>query len=654
MRTKESKEMRRFYYILLVMLGIANVSSASASSVDTTHMAQLVKEIIAMTATKNYAGKSLQLYNEALAAHNEKYKFEALKSLARVYYHANPDSFYKYCPLYEMSAQKLKNYEDVYRAKAWYVYQLVTDKRIKEASICLNKMLQETKGLNNPRYHEMALQTLAYFYKQIHKEKESYALREDLYAQMEKRNADKSAQLNLLRELLDDSQTGEKKIYYLNKLKFFIDNMIEQHKERYDEQLTLSFLQYCYYRNLGAYYLVNKNDPQRAKQELFKAESSDPSVSARNMLVHELLMKTYVKMGDYKKALDETSLMMAYYKNNKEISSIILTLNNHSNILHKLHRSDEAYEARLLYEHLKDSVNNESYMKDLAKLQTQLKVNKLEVENKQAELEAAHSRAYANYYMWGALTLILVVFILVVLVGHSRKETNRVKKEREKAEEEARLKLAFFANMNHEIRTPLNAIEGYSQLIVEENDPEIRQQHYEIIHNSNDMLQRLLSEALDVSKLEANAMTFFNKPCDIPSLMNELHGIFKLRMPENVELALEDCPPLTLVIDRNRLTQVITNLFNNATKHTIKGRISFGYDQNDDKIRFFVKDTGEGIPKDKIDVIFDQYVQLGSGTSGVGLGLTICKGIVEQMGGTIGVDSIFGEGSTFWFTIPAQ
>ena len=216
------------------------------------------------------------------------------------------------------------------------------------------------------------------------------------------------------------------------------------------------------------------------------------------------------------------------------------------------------------------------------------------------------------------------------------------------------MKLAFFANINHEIRTPLNAIEGYSQLIVEENDPEIRQQHYEIIHNSNDMLQRLLSEALDVSKLEANAMTFFNKPCDIPSLMNELHGIFKLRMPENVELALEDCPPLTLVIDRNRLTQVITNLFNNATKHTIKGRISFGYDQNDDKIRFFVKDTGEGIPKDKIDVIFDQYVQLGSGTSGVGLGLTICKGIVEQMGGTIGVDSIFGEGSTFWFTIPAQ
>jgi signal transduction histidine kinase len=336
----------------------------------------------------------------------------------------------------------------------------------------------------------------------------------------------------------------------------------------------------------------------------------------------------------------------------KEANSLAVILKKRANLLFDMDKTKEAFMTYRQYVELHDSLNSESYNKDLATLRSQLELNQLEVENKQAELKAARSQAYVNYMLWAGVTLILVILILVNLVHYSRKETKRVNEERKREEEETKRKLAFYANMNHEIRTPLNAIDGFSQLIVEEEETETRQQYYEIIHNSNELLQRLVSEVLDVSKLEAHSMTLFYKSFDVPPLMKELESFFKMRVPEDVELILREGAPLTMVTDRNRLTQVITNLFNNAVKHTKTGSITFGYDLLGEKVKFYVQDTGEGIPADKLDAVFAQYVQLGSGTSGVGLGLTICKGIIEQMGGKIGVDSVLGKGSTFWFVVP--
>ena len=228
----------------------------------------------------------------------------------------------------------------------------------------------------------------------------------------------------------------------------------------------------------------------------------------------------------------------------------------------------------------------------------------------------------------------------------------QLEKARDKAEEADRLKSAFLANMNHEIRTPLNAIVGFSQVLVDEEDKETRQEFADIIQNNNELLQRLIGDVLDLSKIESNTISFIYREQDIPSLMKEIYNVILLRMPDGVELVLDDCEELKMETDRNRLTQILTNLLTNAIKHTRKGFIRFGYRKVDSSVEFFVQDSGEGIPEDKIKMIFSRFVQLDDWSKGVGLGLAICRGLVEQMKGKIWVTSRLGEGSVFNVALP--
>lgn len=134
--------------------------------------------------------------------------------------------------------------------------------------------------------------------------------------------------------------------------------------------------------------------------------------------------------------------------------------------------------------------------------------------------------------------------------------------------------------MNHEIRTPLNAIVGFSQVLVDEEDKETRQEFADIIQNNNELLQRLIGDVLDLSKIESNTMSLIYKELNISSLMKEIYNVILLRMPDGVELVLDDCEELKMETDRNRLTQILTNLLTNAVKHTRKGFIRFGYTEN--------------------------------------------------------------------------
>lgn len=225
---------------------------------------------------------------------------------------------------------------------------------------------------------------------------------------------------------------------------------------------------------------------------------------------------------------------------------------------------------------------------------------------------------------------------------------------RDKAENLDRLKSAFLANMSHEIRTPLNAIVGFSSLLAETQAEEERVQYMGIVRENTELLLQLISDILDLSKMESGTFEFVNSDTDVNLLCNEIICSLQMKAPEGVELLFtEHLPECHVWADKNRLNQVISNFINNALKFTFAGSITLGYYlQEDGYLRFYVRDTGMGIPENKVNAIFDRFVKLNTFVHGTGLGLSICKNLVEQMGGKIGVESEEGKGSCFWFTYP--
>ena len=234
------------------------------------------------------------------------------------------------------------------------------------------------------------------------------------------------------------------------------------------------------------------------------------------------------------------------------------------------------------------------------------------------------------------------------------KETEQMLiKAKEKAEEADRLKSAFLANMSHEIRTPLNAIVGFSSMLEEAEDQEEKHQYITIIEDNNKLLLQLISDILDLSKIEAGTFDIIPERVNAKQLCNDLFQAMQMKTSPQVELRLKDnLPELTFTSDKNRLYQVLLNFVTNALKFTSEGNITIDYQIDGNEVKFSVQDTGMGIEPEKQEAIFTRFVKLNSFIPGTGLGLPICQSIVTQLGGKIGVESEPGRGSCFWFTHP--
>lgn len=261
--------------------------------------------------------------------------------------------------------------------------------------------------------------------------------------------------------------------------------------------------------------------------------------------------------------------------------------------------------------------------------------------------------AYYDFFLCESTNENEVEFFGIDITGRKKQEEALVEA-REAAEEADRLKSAFLANMSHEIRTPLNAIVGFSSLMADCDNEEERREFIQIINANNDQLLTLINDILDLSAVESDRCALKYQPTDVNQMIDNLKASVQTKMKEGVMLnttvGARECVFYT---DPMRLSQVLTNLLTNAAKFTDKGCVDFGYEMLGDKLYFFVRDTGCGLSKKNMDLVFQRFVKLDEFTKGIGLGLAICRTLVEKMGGKIGVDSEGeGHGCTFWFTMP--
>ena len=594
---------------------------------------------------KYYADRLLK---EAELSKDDTYKGNALFQIIRYYYSRNIDSMYFFIKKAEPIYLAQKRYEDLCRIKGWYIYALSSNgekERVLENVQALKDLSSE---LDFPDGIDMAN-----FYFSTGFDAEGIALYEEVFLDMEKRDSPLAKRITVIRHLQNENIQASKRLFYLKKLKEYIVECEEKGIEELDEDTPLYYVKYLYHRSY-ALLGIDKKDVALTSYHLVRAEKLVKDCNMRNeyLSISNIRLLYYRISGDYERGKALANELIDYCLQRKRAVSVLGLMKDKAIICYNSGHGMEAADAYREYISLKDSVTNAAFYNDLANLRARHDVDKLELANKKMELEAAHSRTKL-LVMGGGLVLLLLVCCSLGYISYSRHKYGlQLKQAKDKAEEADRLKSAFLANMNHEIRTPLNAIVGFSQVLVDEEDRETRQEFADIIQNNNELLQRLIADVLDLSKIESNSMPLIYKDQDIPTLMKEIYSMILLRMHEGVELELYDCEELVMETDRNRLTQILTNLLTNAIKYTQEGSIRFGYKRSALSVEFFVQDSGEGIPEDKIDTIFSRFVQLDNWSKGVGLGLAICQGLVEQMGGNIRVTSRVGEGSVFYVTLP--
>ena len=437
--------------------------------------------------------------------------------------------------------------------------------------------------------------------------------------------------------------------------------------------LYSSTQEYYYYVRAAQYYLFIEDYSQSWKylqkaKELFLSKKE---VQKNVEEYYEILQKYYTKTKQFEKALEVLDYIIATFNPNERYK--VEAMRKRASIYYKMGDKSKSAQCYQDYYTLNDSIQITNEDIAAGEFAAMLGVERLNLEKSELQ-QQVQQRDLANkqriiIFLIILLSLGFIIFYREHLLNGrlriSQKQLSEKNKQlirsqedlkyaKEQAEEGSRMKSEFIQNMSHEIRTPLNAIVGFSSLLVQEENPEEREQYMAIVEENNELLLQLISDILDLSKMEAGTFDFVERELDVNLLCEDMVRVMKLKAKPGVEVVFDrHLPECVIASDRNRLNQVIANFINNAIKFTATGSIRLGYDRIDaGHLRFYVADTGIGIMQEKQTEIFDRFVKLNSFVHGTGLGLSISKSIVEQLGGTIGVESEPGKGACFWFTLP--
>lgn len=546
--------------------------------------------------------------------------------------------------LYLMLTEGRRLLVELYSAKGDYGLALMTARNMNE----------EVAKMNCPLCTNIAKNSLANVYIETQQYNEAKEiLFEILKTELTDNNQELSTYINSLL-LLTYAELAmgqpDKAMPYFKRL----GELIKQEKNNYNPlisgQIKNQELEFRLHNCYTWYYLL-KNEPEMARKELIEIKKIAETTGYRSFQIrtYQMHIEYYVRTRQYDQALKECNEALGQFP--PKAGFYLNILRRKSELLMQTSQYQQAYNSYDQLFYLKDSVEQDRYIRQINQFKMKYQAEQKELSNRELHLQSS------SLY-WLLLFLSLFCISLIILIWANKRMKRKLQRMKDKAEQSDRLKSVFLANMNHEIRTPLNAIAGFSQLLADETDPEITNEYITIIKNNNELLVNLLSDVLDISKIEADTLVFNYSVIYLPDLMNGLYRTIQLQIPAGIEFINEPGPDLHLHADRNRLIQVLSNLLSNAIKHTRKGSIRMGYElQGEEKVRFYVADTGEGISEKlqkEIFVRFIQAVKTQTQTKGVGLGLALCKGFIEHMGGEIGVESTEGKGSLFWFTLPIK